>query len=593
MPAVSVNRALDSIAFVADAPLTFIQKVGRSEWSVVPISATLPSFLMSYAKTSKNAREFLEYVAEHAPPNTELEQREWKNALFHCVNQAQSNEQNFVVFWNTCQSFLDESDRFNLMTRVLCRGGDPWNAAVDLITTTSTCDWNRPVPDILFKPDKADMYMSGQQFKRGEAHFLLLARSKEAVMSLVKAGVQVDQAVRGKTLRQRMVDRSVESFAGADQRKSALSWIEREVPREWNQATAWEAITSSRQAADIDRVLVACKKDWPNWRGPMGETMAHHIAMYAPAQMTKVFKRPEVPDNITQEKDRHGLDLRAWWVAGMGRESSSLATTHCDLSKLPKFTRPQTVEEAAKLSVEAFLVAFNPDFAVYGVDINGRYRKQDYFRSMRNQSEQLGLAAMPMPESKDGANRGRYASTEDRNREYAKHNVAKDKLVLELLSKNEWDGTPAPEGWRDLMAGALTMCVRAHSTDVQRGYGGYGQKEKKPWMRWGEALCAAPSHTLSPAMEKWAGEYLAWSMLRASIETKVFKCEGRDWTRAIESGVNPHDMFALLEPNTQKQLMELGWEERAIAPWERKKLQDRANERMSNQANKPASYDAL
>ena len=597
MPAVSVNRALDLIARTPDAALTFIEKLDRSEWSITPLSSTAPSFLCSFAQTSADASEFLEHVLKNAPPTTDQEKKEWKTALFLSFKDAGNRgarEENFLVLWNACESFLTEEDRKELMLLTLTKGGTSWNKAVERITTTSQCDWNTPVPDLLFKDGKPEVYMSSQKFKRGEARFLQLARTKDAIVALVKAGVQVDQAVNGKTLRQKMIDRSVDTFDGADQRKAALSWMEREVPREWNQATAWEAVVSSRQAADIDRVLVATKKDWPTWRGPMGETLAHHIAMYAPEQMAKVFKRGEAPEDLASQVDRNGLDVRAWWVAGMGRENSTLTSTHCTLEKLPQFARPQNNDEAALLSLEAFLAAFNPDFSTYGAEIQGRYQKKDFFSSMKNHPSELGVHAKPMPEEKDGKeNRyGRYKDTTERERDYASHKVSRDKLALELIGSNLWNGAPAPEGRRALLAGAVAMCMRANTTDFRRGYSHSAIKQEY-WNTWADALIRLPADRLSEKEEGYVGEYLAWHAIKESINAKSLKCEGREWNRAIDSGINPHELFELMSPESQKELLALQWEERAIAPWERKKLQERAMQRMAGADEKPLSFDAL
>lgn len=110
------------------------------------------------------------------------------------------------------------------------------------------------------------------------------------------------------------------------------------------------------------------------------------------------------------------------------------------------------------------------------------------------------------------------------------------------------------------------------------------------WNTGADALIRLPAGRLS---ENYAGEYLALHAVRESINTKTLKCEGQDWNRAIDLGINPHELFELLSPESQKELLALQWEERVIAPWERKKLQERTMQRMAGADEKPMSFDAL
>lgn len=130
---------------------------------------------------------------------------------------------------------------------------------------------------------------------------------------------------------------------------------------------------------------------------------------------------------------------------------------------------------------------------------------------MKNHPFKLGLHAKHMPEEKDGKeNRcGRYKGTSERDIDYANHKVYRDKLALELIGKNLWNGAPAPEGRRKLLAGAVAMCMRANATDFSRGYN-HTNIEKKYWNGWADALISLPSNQLSekiPGVARGQGIY--------------------------------------------------------------------------------------
>ena len=81
-----------------------------------------------------------------------------------------------------------------------------------------------------------------------------------------------------------------------------------------------------RQSSDIDRLLKDTKKEWPTWRGELGENLVQHIAMFQPQHLWKILKRSDCGFPEFEHKDNTGRGLSTWLGLGIamyeGRDNS-------------------------------------------------------------------------------------------------------------------------------------------------------------------------------------------------------------------------------------------------------------------------------
>lgn len=574
-----------------------ILKVNQ-DWNLSPIGLiktskiyfSEKSFLQSYAVSEKDTSELFEYVSKIHPPISDKIKKEWKAALFDVFSILGSvtNEKNFMKLFDICTPFLDKSDMQIIMLKIISFKKN-WSASVKKIMDETDYDWNEPIPYSILKKvgvDEIDNFGKTANKKlfsfnqmlfipSFDIYFLDLVKEREVFVHFVEKGFDIDKNINGNTLRKSIKEREPWTFIqGEKEKQSILSYIDKHIPYKWDKDTVWNALTL-HDFNGIGEILSNCSSDIWKWRGEMGETFAHHVAMYSPNSLHAILNHKEVPKNYALSKDNLGMGIEAWWLSGVTRSGQKIWIPSLleSLKEQEIFKSPKTDKDAAKLSLDVFVTSFNPFFTSYGKDLVSKSgfdkEKLDFFLSMEKSMAHSGLWLNINDNSTESVDR---------------HNDVLNQMVYELLNKNTINGEKPRSGFREAFIGALLEKVKS----LSRG-NPYSFPEDVLWSKWGEMFLETPKDKLDTNSNNMKGEYLAYSLMVKNIYRNPPDFDIEQWSKAIKLGADPKACFDSISEDNKYFLSKSDWYSKLEIVSERHQLTKIVN----SPEHKPAVFTPL
>lgn len=336
-----LNNAIANIGNeLPEDALSLIENLPKDLWdpyagqpSLIERLASLDHVSIYDPKLRVDNSKLLSYIFETHPPKNKNEKQVWadacvisvtKGAVFEMSQSSYSGHENvFIELWNKTKTFLSEDEQFKIGSEVFAKRDPLWTSAALIVAEEAICNWNRPGVE---SPQKNQIYVSGNRFFANKMPPLYWVQEKSVFEVLVSKGASLNTEIDGKPLYEHIQARPVESFNGAQERRAVLSWLDKTLGQKDTQETAWEKVRMCRQASDIDRLLKDSKKEWRDWRGPLGENLVQYVAMFQPNYLWKILKRSECDFADIEHKDNAGRGLSTWLGLGVaiyeGRDSS-------------------------------------------------------------------------------------------------------------------------------------------------------------------------------------------------------------------------------------------------------------------------------
>ena len=303
-----------------------IQKEDRNPY------AFEPSFIKTWVSTAFplegkeeklfNAAELIKTTFQDYPPTTQKEKECWvdfcKTAAFqggvlaHGFGNTTQNQNTFIALWQIAKNWMTTDEQLEVAAEVFLKNYPSWSKAAAAIAQEATCDWNQCIPTSFDKLHRNSMSFNPQKYP-----VTYLCRNKEVLENLIQQGADLSLSFEGVELYKSIQKRPLDSFDSSNDRRQIQNLIIKQYDNQWTQQKAWETIRHSKQISDVERLLIDTKKDWPEWRGALGETMAQYMALFRPDYVHKLFKRKECPTHFIDERDSDGRDFKTWLGLGI------------------------------------------------------------------------------------------------------------------------------------------------------------------------------------------------------------------------------------------------------------------------------------
>ena len=163
---------------------------------------------------------------------------------------------------------------------------------------------NEPYPFFETVQLPEDVFLKrGQKIKVKDAYPVIFSENVELLEELHKMGARLDiRLSNGQTIAEFLTHKDYSLLAD---RKSVVNYLSKNYSATWDQPSAWALIEKAKQANDIDRMVIAAKKDWPAWRGSKGENLLHRVAIFTEIY-ERIAKRSEAK-LLLSLKDKYGL----------------------------------------------------------------------------------------------------------------------------------------------------------------------------------------------------------------------------------------------------------------------------------------------